>query len=240
MAKKRTRRKSSRRRRRNPSARVRVGGRRKTRRRTHRVSVYKVGRGKRAKLYRSRKARLMPRRVNRRRRRRNPSFAIKKYFGGSKIVNAVSLLFGIGASAGVKAMLSGMVPMSMANIFHRGYGVLSIIAGTTISNRSRRSAAMQRVGTGFVAFGIYDLLVTNIPMLGAYLPQIGSPAFLSMRSASSDESVGAINYGRSVYGSAIGPGAVEVVGASISEGVAPEIVGAYDDYDLADALEMSV
>jgi hypothetical protein len=80
-----------------------------------------------------------------------------------------------------------------------------------------------------VVFGIYDLLVSNIPALAQYLPAIEAPTFIS----------GA--YGRDVYpglGASISSGDIEVVGSNISTDMNPEIIG--EDADLADALEMSV
>lgn len=227
MAKRRKKKSSTRRRRSNPSARVKIKG--KTRRRkTRRISVYKVGRGKKARLYRSARYKLRPRRVNRRRRRRNPAMRLpfKKYFGQKRLMNALALIGGIGIAAWGKSFLFPMISgTTLGQYFGRGYGALSIVAGVMLSNKSRREN-IKKVGNGMVAFGIYDLLVSNFEPLQRFLPAISPPL------------LGSMSYGRSTYGAGVQAGPVEVVGANISAGIEPEIVG--HDYDLADALEMGI
>lgn len=227
MAIKRIKRRASRKRRRkNPyaSVRVRKSGP-KRRRKVHKVRVYKVGRGKNAKLYRSPRYRLKPRRVNRRRRRSNP-FAIKQYFGQRKLMRALTMLGGIGVAAFAKKFVTDMLPANMQEIGKRGYGLLSIVAGSMVANKSRR-AATKNIAHGMIAFGVYDLIASNAPVsISKYLPKIAPPM------------LGAMNYGRSIYGASIQSGPVEIVGANISAGSAAEIVG--EDMDLADSLEMSI
>ena len=221
MARRSKRKSSTRRRRTNASARVKIKG--KTRRRkTRRISVYKVGRGKKARLYRSARYKLKPRRVNR---RRAMSLPFKKYFGQKRLMNALALIGGLGIAAWTKTFLIGFIPANMINVYSRGYGALSIVAGVMLSNRGRRDN-VKKIGNGMVAFGIYDLLVSNFEPLQRFLPSIAPPM------------LGAMSYGRSMYGSSVQAGPVEVVGSNISAGVTPEIVG--DDFDLADSLEMSM
>ena len=95
----------------------------------------------------------------------------------------------------------------------RGYGLVSIIAGAMLNNQARRKE-LKSAGTGMVVFGIYDLLVSNIPVewnISRFLPVIGAPTLS-----------GAMNYGRSVYGASIQSGAVEIVGSNITSGVPAE------------------
>ncbi len=196
----------------------------------HRVTVYKYGRGKSAKLRRTKSYRLKPKRVNPRRRRkysrrRNP-VRMRQYFGKTRMTNAISLLVGIGGAAGIKAFASRMVGNEW---FDRTFGILAIIMGATLNMRGRR-AMTKSVGTGMVVFGLYDAIVSNVPMLGAYLPTIGKPSFIS-----------GYSYGRSTYpsmmGASVNDGDIEVVGANVSMDMSPEIVGT--EMDLADALEMA-
>lgn len=226
MAVKRRKKRASRKRRRNPSASVRIKGT-KRRRKYHKIRVYKVGRGKRAKLYRSPRFKLRPRRVNRKR-RKNPKFALKSYFGQNRLMNGIALLAGLGGSAFAKTFLINFLPGNIQGIASRGYGAVSIIAGAMLNNRARRKT-IKSVGTGMVVFGIYDLLTSNIPALNKFLPTISAPTLQ-----------GSMAYGRSVYGSGIQSGPVEIVGANLTAGSPAEIVGDDYDGDLADALEMSM
>jgi len=230
----RKKRKARRRRRKNPAMAYKFRRARKAGRRS-RVVVYRFGRGKKRKLRRSPRARLRPLRVNRRRRsyrrryRRNP-VRVRQFFGKARMMNAISLLAGIGAAGIVKGFASNMI---QNDLFTRFYGVASIVLGATLNMKGRKKA-VKSVGTGMVVFGIYDLLTQNIPMLSAYLPTIGAPTFLSP--AAAPEVAGAGYYGRSVMGASIQPGDLEVVGANIGLTSEPEVVGGGD---LADALEMS-
>lgn len=195
----------------------------------HRITVYKYGRGKRAKLRRTKAYRIKPKRVNPRRRRysrrRNP-VQMRQYFGRQRMTNAIALLVGIGGAAGLKAVASKMVANPW---FDRLFGVMAIVIGATLNMRGRRKM-VKSVGTGMVVFGLYDAIVSNIPMLGAYLPTIGKPSF-----------IGGYSYGRQTYPSMMGAslqdGVVEVVGSNVSMDMSPDIVGG--EMDLADALEMA-
>lgn len=229
------------------AARTRKRRRRNPRR--HRPVVYSTGRGKRKRLRRSPFYRLKPRKVNpRRRRRRNPrrkrGFALKgmtrRYFGKGRMTNAVMLLVGIGASGALKGFSANFLPAGAGKDWYkRLYGILSIILGATFNMRSRRSE-IKSIGTGMVVFGLYDVLVSNITQLQAYLPVISPPsAFLP---AAETASGNYRSYGRETYddmmGANIGPGGTEIVGANIGSPDGVEIVG-MDDVDLADALDMA-
>jgi hypothetical protein len=141
--------------------------------------------------------------------------------------NAIALLAGIGGAAGLKAFASRMVNNEW---FDRLFGAAAIILGATLNIQGRRKE-VKALGTGMVVFGLYDVIVSNVPFLQQYLPTIGTPAFLQ----------GENGYGRQTYnelmGAGISQGAVEVVGGNISMDMTPEIVG--EEMDLADALEMA-
>ena len=191
----------------------------------HRPVVYATGRGRKRRLRRSPWLRLKPRRINRR--RRNPKFALKRYFGGARMTNALMLLVGIGGAGILKGFVVNMLPEGeMKNWSQKLYGLASIIVGATVNTQGRRKAT-KSIGTGMVVFGLYDLLVSNIPQLATYLPTIGAPTAFD-------------GYGRDVYGmgASISDGDIEVVGANISQQMTPEIIG--EEMDLSDALEMSV
>jgi len=200
----------------------------------HRPVVYsKRRKAKRGDFYRSAKARL-PFRANKRRkirRRRNPfsmrSFKVKQYFGKDRLIRGLSLIGGIGAGAFGKGIIANMMPSMLTTRF----GSLGLLIIGAMVNQKGRRATIKNLGTGIVAFSIYDLLVQNVPMLAAYLPTIGAPT-LNRSSVS-----GSLSYGRQTYGSQMPRGGnVEVVGAAIGPGMS-EIVG--DDMDLAEALEMA-
>ena len=192
----------------------------------HRITVYRTRkRGKKQGLRRSPFYRLKPRRVN-------PNKMFGRYFGKNRMINAVSLLAGLGGAALTKSFAIRTI---INPFFDRFFGVLSIIAGATINMQSRK-LAFKSAGTGFVVFGLYDLLVQNVPALGAYLPSISGPSFMSRLPAETTE--GGLYYGRTV-GAGINYSRPEVVGANIYTGMSPEIISG-DDMDLADALEMSL
>lgn len=162
-----------------------------------------------------------------RRRRRNPKFKMPKMkgmFTQSRLINAFALLAGIGGSAILKQMSMGMIVNPM---FSRIYGLLSIVAGATINMQGKRKVT-KSVGTGMVVYGLFDLLVTNIPQAAQYLPGITGPtAFM-----------GNLDYGRSVMGANIGAGEntnVVGMGANIDSNIPSEIVG---DYDIDDFIDM--
>jgi len=215
---KRKRTRSKAKRRRNPKAKP------------HRITVYRTRKGGKMRLRRSKKYRLKPRRVN-------PKFKgmIGKYFGKNRMGNAIALLAGIGGGALSKTFAVNMVTNPM---FSKFYGLLSIVAGATLNMRGRRKI-VKSVGTGFVAFGVYDLLVENVPMLKAYLPSISGPTFLTQNDieAADDVLSGGMNYGRNVMGASINSGSIQTVGSSINLSD-PEIISS--DIDIADALEMSL
>lgn len=149
----------------------------------------------------------------------------------------IGRLLGAGAGAGLKALVVNTLPIPFIG---RGYGLIPILVGAMLAARQPRRVRgntkelFKGAGQGMILFGFYDLLVSNVPILGAYLPTIGAPAFLAPGAA-----MGNLAYGRSMYGSSINQTAPEIVGATnISANISPEIVG--EDMDLADALEMSM
>lgn len=215
------------------AARTRARKRRKNPTR-HRPVVYKTGRGKKAKLRRAPGYRLGPRRINPRKRRRNPvrlKAMTKSFFSKQRMTNALMLILGIGGAGTLKAMTAKFIPEGAGrDWYQRLFGALAIGLGATVGMQSKNKA-IKSAASGMVAFGLYDLIVSNIVGLQAYLPTISAPtAFMGSN----------YSYGRSTYedmmGASISSGAVEVVGANISAGELPDIVG--DDYDLSDALEM--
>lgn len=220
-------------------SRRRVSRRRRTRKNPykHRPVVYsKRKRGRKGSFYRSKYARL-PFKANRRkrriRRRRNPAllkrFKVKQYFGKNRLIRGLALIGGIGVGAFGKGLIANMAP----NMLTTRFGSLGLLILGAMVNQKGRKASIKSLGTGIVAFSIYDLLVQNVPMLAAYLPTIGAPTLNRGGSGVS----GSLAYGRSTYGSSISQNSnAEVVGAFIGPD-SPEIVG--DDMDLADALEMA-
>ena len=117
--------------------------------------------------------------------------------------------------------------------------MIAIIAGATLNMRGRK-ATVKAAGTGFVVFGLYDLLVQNVPALQAYLPSISGPSFLAP-AAPAEQTSGAMNYGRSVMGASINDTGAEVVGASnIQAGMSPEVIGCDYSDDINEALEMGL
>ena len=227
---------------------VKVARRRVTRRKKaskarnrHRPVVYSFGSKKKRVLRRSPFARLMPRKVNpkkRRRikRRRNPANFLKSYtkkiFNKDIFMNAILMLVGIGGSASLKSMTGKIVPATgiVRTLFERAFGVAAIGLGITLKSASKRKET-NVVGTGMIAHGVYDLITSNIPKLRGYLPSITAPSSMS-----------GVSYGRRVMGASLNrstyPGYTEIVGAAnISAGVMPDIVGG--DIDLADMLDMS-
>ena len=162
-----------------------------------------------------------------RRRRRNPKFKMPKMrgmFTQARLINAIALLAGIGGSAVLKQMTMGFIVNPM---FSRVYGLLSIVAGATLNMQGRRKAT-KSVGTGMVVYGLFDLLVTNVPQMAQYLPGITGPSAF----------MGNMNYGRSVMGANIGAGEntnIVGMGANIDTNIPSEIVG---DYDIDDFIDM--
>lgn len=231
---KKARKRVYRRKRKNPASRKKY---RKARR--HRPVVYSIGKGRRRKMVRSPKARLMPRRINRRRRykrRKNPfsvrSLKLKSYFGRNRLMRGISLLGGIGVGAFGKSFLSSTLGNNM--LFNRFGGAVLLVLGAMINTKARKSS-VQSIGTGIVAFSIYDLLTQNVPFLTAYLPTIGAPSFNRVAAPVS----GGMNYGRSVYGASLPRGGnAEVVSGNISSTTPAEIVG--EEMDLSEMLEMGV
>ena len=225
---KKARRKTYKRRRRNPTR--------------HRPVVYSYGRGKGRRLRRSPSYRLKPRRVNRyKRRRRNPKFRVPKLktiFTQKRMMRGVGVAIGLGLGATSKVMLNNVVQNEM---FSRAYGLLSIAVGATVGMAAPTNQPLLKgMGAGLVAYGILDLIITNVPTLAQYLPAIAGPtAFLPTGPAEAVNGMGAYSYGRSMMGASLQPGvAPEIVGANISQNMEPEIVG--DDYDLADVLEAAI
>lgn len=199
----------------------------------HRPVVYSTRkRRKKGTFFRSKRARL-PFRANRRRirRRRNPismkNFKVRQYFGRNRLMRGLALIGGIGVGAFGKGIISNMMP----NVIVNRFGALGLLIIGAMVNQKGRKETIKNLGTGIVAFSIYDLLVQNVPMLAAYLPTIGAPT-LNRSSVS-----GNLDYGRSTYGSQIPQTNAEVVGAFYSSGNESEVVG--EDMDLADALEMA-
>ncbi len=213
---------------------------------SHRITVKKTGRGKSARLRRSAGYRLKPRRVNPKRRRRSRvqlKGMVGRYFGRNRVQNAVLMLVGVGVGATLKGLLVNFAPVGASRDWaERLYGVASVILGVTVQANSRRKA-VKSAGVGLVVFGVYDLIVSNTP-LGDFLPTIGAPVGFQRAKAIAEEAEQANgyygNFGQNTYagmGAGINQGVPEVVGANISSGVAPEVIG--DDYDLSDMLEMS-
>lgn len=144
------------------------------------------------------------------------------------MIRGFALLVGLGAGAVLKQATNKMLAdMPMVSRFF-GLGSIAVGAFIGATAKGRNKKAIQFLGTGFVAYGILDLIISNVPQLAEYLPGISGPAAF----------MGNIDYGRSMYGANIGQGSVEIVGSSISQDVAPEIIG--DDMDLADTLEMAI
>jgi hypothetical protein len=203
----------------------------------HRPVVYSFGKGKNRTLKRSPWMTLTPRRINpkkkrRIKRRRNPNIKAmtKRIFNKNIFMNALLLLAGIGGAGSLKKLALKMAPAGMlSTVIDRGYGVLSIALGLMVAGASKRKET-KTVSTGMIAYGVYDLITANIPAVSGYLPSITAPSAMS----------GYSSYGRRVMGSNfshVSPMSTEIVGASISAGVIPEIVGG--DMDLADMLDMS-
>lgn len=198
-----------------------------------RKKVKKVARKKGAKKRRNYSAFKNPRR-----KRVFSARHLRGIFTRSRIMRGFALILGIGISGLAKGLTANMFPTAtdasgavtesfVGHWYKRLYGILSVVVGASLNMRGKR-VAVKNAGTGMVAYGVYDLLVSNVPMLAAYLPTISPPAFLS----------GGMSYGRSLYGASITSGPVEVVGgANINSNMTPEIVG--QDSDLAEALEMA-
>lgn len=200
----------------------------------HRPRVYSHG----GKWYRSPQSPLVPARTllnprkrrKSRRYRRNPfnlstgKSMLKQYANKDRLLGAVGIVAGLGASALTKNMTAKIINSSK---YARVYGILSIIAGTTMTLKAKQPF-IRSMGTGFVAYGILDLVVANVPALAKFFPTIAAPTLSGYQS-----------YGRNVMGADIpSNGAVEVVGSNLNFANPEfEIVG--DDMDLADALEMN-
>lgn len=213
---------------------ARTRARRRRRNPKVRPVYYSKGRGSRKTYKRSPHARI--RKINPRRRRRNPvrfKKMTRKYFGKARMTNAIMLLVGIGGSGVLKGITANFMPVGAAkDWYQRLYGLISIVVGATLNMQGKKKE-LKAAGTGMVVFGLYDVIVSNVPGLGAYLPAIAAPtAFVSGDYR---------NYGKDTYntmGASLSPGSIEVVGANISANEMPEIIG-MDDYDLTDALDMA-
>ena len=150
------------------------------------------------------------------------------------MTNAIMLLIGIGGSGALKGFAAEFLPEGQAkDWFQRLYGVISIIVGATMNMQGKRKE-IRSIGTGMVVFGLYDVIVSNVEGLQAYLPAIAPPTAFAGDYR---------NYGQEVYdedmmGAGIQAGPVEVVGSNITAGEMPEIVG-MEDLDLADALDLA-
>lgn len=167
--------------------------------------------------------------------RRNPS--VKKiaqsYFGKARMMRAVGIIVGLGGSAAAKQFVGRMVNN---DIFNRAYGLLSIVAGATMNMKGRKPL-VKSAGTGMVAYGVLDLLVSNIPALGDFLPGVATPS--ALMNLGSENIEGNLSYGRSTMGANLSSSQMpEIVGSNIGSGSSIEVVG--DDLDLAEALEMYV
>jgi len=147
----------------------------------------------------------------------------KNYFGKDRMLKGLGIAGGLAGGAIGKQLISKMLPTMP--IIGRFYGALSIIAGATITAKGKKEF-QKSLGTGMVVYGIIDLIVTNVPSIAKFLPSVAGPtAFM-----------GSQGYGRSMYGSNINASrGVEVVGAQISQGMDPEIIG--EDMSLEDAME---
>ena len=210
---------------------------RKRRRRNptrHRPVVYSVGRGKRKRLRRSPHYRLKPRRVNRRKYRRNPRarFRIprpREVFTRERMMRGIALVAGLGIGGVTKGFIANLLPAGQGTeMFKRFAGAGVMMVGAMVNFGSRQQV-MKNIGTGMVVFGIYDLIVSNLPAeIIRFFPTISPPTAFGNN----------MSYGRSVYGAQLpqAGGPVEIVGANISSVIAPEVVG---EMDLADALEMT-
>jgi len=226
MARRRKRRKSTGRKSPKRVAAGRKAARTRKRRRTRPKVTVRVNRKRRRRTY-ARKRRRSYRRNPRR--RTSARGMMKQYFGKGRMTNALMLLVGLGGAGILKGFITRMVANEWVN---RLYGLGSIALGATLQMNSRRKE-LKAIGTGMVVFGLYDVLVSNIPQLAAYLPTIGSPTILS----------GNMDYGRNTYynemmGAGVHAGPVEVVGGNISMDMTPEIIG--DEMNLEDAIEMAV
>jgi len=138
---------------------------------------------------------------------------------------------GLGAGAFAKQVVLKAAPAGQ-EWPARAYGLLSIFAGAML-NRNARQPLLKSIGTGIVSYGILDLLISNVKPLAEFLPQIAGPTFqFAPPSGEAGELEGGMNYGRSTFGAQLPAGGnVEVVGANLQSGVAPEIIGAYDSDD---------
>jgi len=145
------------------------------------------------------------------------------------MTNAIMLLIGIGGAGALKGFSAGFMPEGPAkDWYQRLYGIVSIVIGATLNMQGKRKE-MKSIGTGMVVFGLYDVIVSNIEGLQQYLPAISAPTAFAGDYRS---------YGQStMLGAGINDGPVEVVGANLTAGEMPEIVG--EDMDLADLLDMA-
>lgn len=158
----------------------------------------------------------------------------KTYFGKGTMLNGLGIVGGLGLGALLKQVSSPMVNNTYYNKF---YGILSIIAGVTLGLKVRKPI-MKSVGTGMVAYGILDVLVSNIEGLQKFLPAIASPTgFTSISSSPAGTVQGGMSYGRSMMGASINSrGSLEVVGGNYDSTMRPEVIG--DDFDVSDMMDM--
>jgi len=157
-------------------------------------------------------------------------------------MRGAGIVAGLGVGAVAKQFVLNLAPPDQ-QWPTRIYGAISILAGAML-NMNARQPMLKAMGTGILAYGIADLLITNVKPLAEFLPQISGPAAFAPAAGdlAPDEVVeGGMNYGRSVMGaSLVANKSVEIVGAgmgaNLQAGVDPEIVGDDDDYEVDNLL----
>jgi len=153
----------------------------------------------------------------------------RQAFTPARLMRGTGIVVGLGAGAFAKQLVNRAIPANMGWL-SRIYGLLSIVAGAGV-NMTARHGAIKGAGTGMVAYGILDLLVTNVKPLADFLPQIAGPSALdastaaAIADAETAEGEYGMGYGRTVGAELPAGGQVEVVGANLQAGVTPELVG---------------
>lgn len=125
-------------------------------------------RGKRSTLFTS-PVMINPRRV-RRSRRRNPNLMknLRNAFSRKWLMSAVSIGGGVAAGFALKSFYRVLRPVNMSQ-YDNWSGVVNVIVGSLMFGMMKRKA-LKEIGVVVAGTGLYDLIASNVPMLG--LPSI--------------------------------------------------------------------
>lgn len=179
--------------------RVRHGGARGKRIRPVIIKVgHRYKRPKRSRTFR-RSVRINPRHRRRYRRiRHNPKFSMKGLINKQNLMTLTSISVGLIAWPYVKGMLNKAIPEQAAK-YERFTGVVPVLIGMVMLMTARRPF-LKNIGLGIGAFGVYDLLASNVAALKLSPPvaNLGAsyPVSLGAAYRAPQQALGTPAYGR--------------------------------------------